>query len=75
MNLEHTKPNRQIKDGVFRLLFENPNNAAELYYAITGTPCTHEEIQIITLSTAISGKMKKVFYTIANFIKSLGLSL
>jgi len=32
-----TQPaNRQLKDGVFKLLFENPNNAAELYYALTG---------------------------------------
>lgn len=29
--------NRQIKDGVFKLLFEKPENAAELYYAITDT--------------------------------------
>ena len=50
--------NRQIKDGVFKLLFENPENAAELYYAMTGTQCNPDEIQIITLSTTVSGKMK-----------------
>ena len=50
--------NRQIKDGVFKLLFENPENAAELYYAITGTMCSPNEIQIITLSTTVSGKLK-----------------
>jgi len=50
--------NRQIKDGVFRLLFETPENAAELYYALTGIKCALDEIQIITITTTISGKLK-----------------
>ena len=50
--------NRQIKDGVFRLLFGIPENAAELYSALTGEPCSPEEIQIITITTTISGKLK-----------------
>jgi len=53
-----TSVNRQIKDGVFRLLFETPENAAELYYALTGTKCNPDEIQIITITTTISGKLK-----------------
>jgi len=40
--------NRQIKDGVFRLIFGNTENAAELYYALTGTKCSPHEIKIIT---------------------------
>ncbi len=50
--------NREIKDGVFKLLFESPENAAELYYALTGIKCSPEEIQIITITTTISGKLK-----------------
>jgi hypothetical protein len=50
--------NREIKDGVFKLLFEKPENAAELYYALTGVECIPEEIQIITLTNTISGKLK-----------------
>src|SRR5215469_11657452 len=50
--------NRQIKDGVFRLLFDNPENAAELYYALSGIKCSPDEIQIITITTTISGKLK-----------------
>ena len=55
------KPNlarREIKDGVFKLLFEKPENAAELYYALTGIKCDPKEIQIITISTIISGTIK-----------------
>ena len=47
-----------MKDGVFKLLFENPENAAELYYALTGIKCDPDEIRIITITTAISGKLK-----------------
>ena len=50
--------NRQIKDGVFRLLFESPQNAAELYYALTGDRCSPDEIEIITITTVVSGRMK-----------------
>jgi len=50
--------NREIKDGVFKLLFENKENAAELYYVLTGIECKPEEIEIITLTTTISGKLK-----------------
>jgi hypothetical protein len=49
---------RQIKDGVFKLLFEIPENAAELYYALKGVRCNPDEIEIITITTAISGKLK-----------------
>jgi predicted transposase/invertase (TIGR01784 family) len=50
--------NREIKDGIFKLLFEKPANAAELYYALTGIECQPDEIQIITLSTIVSGRLK-----------------
>ena len=50
--------NREIKDGVFRLLFDNPENAAELYSALKGVSCSPDEIQIITITTIISGKLK-----------------
>ena len=50
--------NREIKDGVFRLLFDNPENAAELYSALKGVPCDPDEIQIITITTIILGKLK-----------------
>jgi hypothetical protein len=50
--------NREIKDGVFKLLFEIPENAAELYSALKGIECSPDEIQIITITTTISGKLK-----------------
>ena len=50
--------NREIKDGVFKLLFETPENAAELYSALKGIECSPDEIQIITITTTISGKLK-----------------
>jgi hypothetical protein len=50
--------NRQIKDGVFRLLFDDPEKAAELYYALSGEKCRPDEIQIITITTTISGELK-----------------
>jgi len=50
--------NREIKDGVFRLLFDNPENAAELYSALKGVDCSPDEIQIITLTTIVSGQLK-----------------
>jgi hypothetical protein len=56
--LDTPSANREIKDGVFRLLFDNPDNAAELYYALTGNVCKPDEIDIITITTTISGKLK-----------------
>ena len=50
--------NRQIKDGIFRLLFGDLEKAAELYYALTGDKCDTNEVVIITITTVISGKMK-----------------
>ena len=50
--------NREIKDGVFKLLFEIPENAAELYSALKDVPCSPDEIQIITITTIISGQLK-----------------
>jgi len=50
--------NRQIKDGVFKLLFEIPENAAELYSALKDEECNPNEIQIITITTTVSGKLK-----------------
>ena len=53
-----TSANREIKDGMFRLLFDTQENAAELYYALTGIKCRPNEVQIITIMTVISGKLK-----------------
>jgi len=50
--------NKKIKDGVFRLLFGKPENAAELYYTLTGIKCTPDEVQIMTITTVVSGEMK-----------------
>ena len=58
--------NRQIKDGVFRLLFDNQENAAELYYALSGNKCSPNEIQIITLTTVVSGKLKNDLAFVVN---------
>jgi len=59
-NAEHdtASANREIKDGVFKLLFEIPENAAELYSALKNVECSPNDIQIITITTTISGKMK-----------------
>jgi predicted transposase/invertase (TIGR01784 family) len=43
---------------MFKLLFERPENAAELYYALTGIKCSPDEIQIITLSNIVSGRLR-----------------
>ena len=50
--------NREIKDGVFKLLFGNPENAAELYSALKDMPCSPNDIQIITLTIIVSGRME-----------------
>jgi len=56
--LDTVSVNRQIKDGVFRLLFDSQENAAELYYALTGIKCEPDDVQIITITTTVSGKLK-----------------
>jgi len=55
---ESQSANKKIKDGVFKLLFEVPENAAELYSALKDEKCSPEDVQIFTLTTAISGKLK-----------------
>ncbi|MCL1997301.1 MAG: hypothetical protein FWG65_00860 [Turicibacter sp.] len=50
--------NREIKDGVFKILFEDPENAAELHTALTGIPCTADEVQIFKITTIVSGKIR-----------------
>ena len=55
---DNVSVNRQIKDGVFRILFDDPEKAAELYYALSGEKCTPDEILIITITTTISGELK-----------------
>ena len=50
--------NREIKDGVFKLVFENPENAAELYTALKDEECSPDDIQIITITTIVSGRLK-----------------
>jgi len=65
--------NREIKDGVFKIFFEEPENAAELYSALEGTPCTPEEIEIITLAAIISGKLKNdLAFVVKNRIMVIG---
>jgi len=68
MNLDEKRKstNRQIKDGVFCLLFGNPENAAELYNAINNTRYSPAEIQIITLSTVVSGRLKNDIAFVVN---------
>ena len=39
-------------------MFESPKDAAGLYYALTNVKCSTEEIQVITITTTISGKLK-----------------
>ena len=56
--LDTLPTNRQIKDGVFRLLYDNPENAAELYRSLTGEECGPHEVSIITITNVISGKLK-----------------
>ena len=52
---------------MFRLLFDNPERAAELYYALTGVKCNPDEIQIITITTTISGRLKNdLAFVVAN---------
>ena len=58
MDFDPRQANRNIKDGVFLLLFAIRENAAELYHALTGTRCSPEEIQIVTITTIVSGSLK-----------------
>ena len=57
-NFDTGTANRQIKDGIFRLLFDNTERAAELYYALTGEKVSPDEIKIITITTIVSGSLK-----------------
>jgi len=57
-NTDAVSVNRQIKDGVFRLLFDEPEKAAELYNALSGDNCTPDEVMIVTITTTISGELK-----------------
>ncbi|MCL1994462.1 MAG: hypothetical protein FWG66_16080 [Spirochaetes bacterium] len=57
-NADELSANREIKDGVFKLLFEVPENAAELYSALKDTECRPDEIEIITITTTVSGRLK-----------------
>ena len=50
--------NREIKDGVYRLLFDSQENAAELYYTLTGIKCSQDEVQIITITTVVFYQLK-----------------
>jgi hypothetical protein len=58
VEIDAVSVNREIKDGVFRLLFDDPEKAAELYYALSGDKCSPNEIQIITITTTVSGEHK-----------------
>jgi hypothetical protein len=58
VDIDTISVSRQIKDGVFRLLFDDPEKAAELYYALSGNKCSADEIMIITITTTISGELK-----------------
>ena len=58
VRFDYSSANRNIKDGVFRLLFAVKENAAELYYVLTGIKRIPDEIQIITITTIVSGKLK-----------------
>ena len=53
-----TTANREVKDGVFKMLFEEPEKAAELYTALTGISCTADEVQIFKITTIVSGKIR-----------------
>ena len=70
---ESISVNRQIKDGVFRMLFDDPEKAAELYYALSGELCSHDEIQIVTITTTISGELKNdLAFVVKNKVMVVG---
>jgi len=49
--------NRELKDGVFKMLLEHPEELAKLYTSLTGIPCTAADIQIFSLNMIISGSL------------------
>ncbi|MCL2015621.1 MAG: hypothetical protein FWG68_05170, partial [Defluviitaleaceae bacterium] len=49
---------REIKDGLFKIIFSILANAAALYSALHNEPCSPRDIQIFTIETVISGKRK-----------------
>ncbi|MCL2015371.1 MAG: hypothetical protein FWG68_03885, partial [Defluviitaleaceae bacterium] len=55
---EKNNSNREIKDGIFKILFSILENAADLYSSLHNEPCRPDEIQIFTIETVISGKRK-----------------
>ncbi|MCL2016639.1 MAG: hypothetical protein FWG68_10385 [Defluviitaleaceae bacterium] len=54
--IENSTSNRELKDGVFKMLFEPLEKSAELHAALTNIPCTADEVQPFSLNMAISGK-------------------
>ena len=48
-NSDTTPPNRELKDGVLRYLLSDPENAAEVYNAVTGDSCIPDEVDILTM--------------------------
>ncbi|MCL1986966.1 MAG: hypothetical protein FWG64_03220 [Firmicutes bacterium] len=53
-----TTAKREIKDGLFKIIFSIPKNAATLYSALHNEPCTPQDIQLFTIENVISGKRK-----------------
>lgn len=51
--LEH-KFNRNYKDSIFRLLFNDPERAAELYYAFFKQKCDPKSVRLLTLDETLS---------------------
>ncbi|MCL1986913.1 MAG: hypothetical protein FWG64_02955 [Firmicutes bacterium] len=54
---KNSKTNRELKDGVFKMLLENPTNLAELHTALTGIPCKADDVQLFSLNMTISGSL------------------
>ena len=50
--------NKNYKDGVFRLLFNEPKAASELYYALTCERCDEKDIELITLGDVLASPFK-----------------
>ncbi|MCL2015109.1 MAG: hypothetical protein FWG68_02550 [Defluviitaleaceae bacterium] len=49
---------REVKDGLFKIIFSILANAAALYSALHNEPCRPKDIQIFTIETVISGKRR-----------------
>ncbi|MCL2014967.1 MAG: hypothetical protein FWG68_01815, partial [Defluviitaleaceae bacterium] len=49
---------REVKDGLFKIIFSILANAAALYSALHNEPCLPQDIQIFTIETVISGKRR-----------------